>query len=232
MASIGGTQTEKTPWDYVYDFLGGTLAPVIFEIQRLLPDSLLFGTLVMFILTGNTTWGVLLTFLIELLVAHGILATGFQAYQGPQKSQGPLSCRPGFRHPRFDFTRFFIRDRYPSVSTFSLGAIATYFGLTINYFSETLRAMGPEWAARVTVAYIFIALFVVSILSTRLLYGCESKSELIIALIAGLLSSIILFSINFSIFGAEGINILGLPMLVDKTKEGNPIYICTKQNPM
>jgi hypothetical protein len=229
MASAIQSQAEKTPWDYTYEFFGGTIVPVVFEIQRLLPDSLLFGTLAMFIFTGNTTWGVLLTFLVEILVAHGLLAAGFQAYQGPQKAMGPLSCRPGFRHPRFDFTRFFIRDRYPSVSTFSLSAIATYFGLTINYFAETLRAMGPEWAARVTVAYIFIALFVVSILSTRLLYGCESKSELLVALIAGLLISVLLFSINFALFGAEGINILGLPMLVDKTKEGNPIYICTKQ---
>lgn len=220
--------SEKTPWTYIYEFLGGTIAPVGFEIQRLLPDSLLFGTLTMFILTGNTTWGVLLTFLVELLLSHSVLAAAFQAYQGPQKLQGSLACRPGFRHPRFDFTRFFIRDRYPSVSTYALSAIASYFAMTIHYFSDTLRAMGSEWAARVTVAYIFTGLFVTSILGIRMLYGCESWTELILAVIFGALSAAFFFNINFAMFGPEGINILGLPLLVDKSSQGNSIYICTK----
>lgn len=223
-------QPEKTLWDYVSEYMGGSIAPVIFEIQRLLPDSVLFGALTMYLLTGNSTWGVLSTFLVELILSHGLLAAGFQAYQGPQKLLGPLGCRPGFRHPRYDFTRFFIRDRYPSVSTFSIGAIATYFALTINYFSETLKAMGPEWSARVTVAYIFIALFLAAICVTRLLYGCESQSELIIALFCGVILAGFFFTVNFYLFGAEGINILGLPLLVDKTREGNPIYICTKDS--
>lgn len=222
--------SEKSPWDYIYEYLGGTIAPVGFEIQRLLPDSLLFGTLTMFILTGNTTWGVLLTFLIELILSHGLVAAGFQAFQGPQKLQGPLGCRPGFRHPRFDFTRFFIRDRYPSVSIYSLSAIASYFIMTINYFSATLKAMGPDWAARVTVAYIFTALFTVGLIGIRLLYGCESWTELLIAMVAGILAAILFFNLNFSIFGPEGINILGLPLLVDKSSQGNPIYICTQNS--
>jgi len=226
MASIA--QPEKTPWDYTKDFLAGSIVPVAFEIQRLLPDSLLFGTLTMFILTGNTTWGVLLTFLVELVFTHGLLGAVIQAFQGPQKQQGSLACRSGFRHPRFDFTRFFIRDRYPSASVFSISAIASYFVMTINYFSDTLKAMGPDWAARVIVAYIFTGLFIVALIGLRFLYACESGIEMTIAIGAGILAAILFFNLNFSLFGPEGINILGLPLLVDKSRQGSTIYICTK----
>ncbi len=52
--------------------------------------------------------------------------------------------------------------------------------------------------------------------------------ELISALVFGCIAAVLFFYINFAIFGAEGINILGLPLLVDKSQEGAPIYICTK----
>jgi hypothetical protein len=221
-------QAEKSPWDYTTEFFGGSIAPVAFELQRLLPDSLLFGTLTMFILTGNSTWGVLLTFLVELILSHGVLGAAFQAFQGPQKLQGSLACRTGFRHPRFDFTRFFIRDRYPSAGVFSISAIAAYFAMTIHYFSDTLKAMGSDWAARTTVAYLFTALFVVALIGLRLLYACESGTEIAIAIGAGILAAILFFSVNFALFGPEGINILGLPLLVDKSREGSTIYICAQ----
>lgn len=224
------TTPEKTLWDHVSSYIGNNIGSVGYEIQRLFPDSLLFGSFIMYFLTGNTTWGVLTLFLFESIVlVHTGLATAFQAYQGITGGQKDITCRPGFRQARFDLTRFFIRDRYPSVSIFSIGSIATYFAATIGYFTDTLRAMGPEWQSRITVAYIFIALLLVLIVAIHSLFGCEDMTEISIALVCGTVVGVILFYMNLLVFGAEGINILGLPLLVDKSQTAAPIYVCLKE---
>ena len=38
----------------------------------------------------------------------------------------------------------------------------------------------------------------------------------------------VFFYINKAVFGEEAINFLGLPYLVNKEKEGSPIYVCSK----
>lgn len=231
MASTVVKQPEKTFWDHISSYLVTNTFTVGYELQRLVPDSLLFGSFIMYFLSGNTTWGVLTLFLFEaVILAHTGLATAFQAYQGFIGGRKDDACRPGFRQARIDLTRFFIRDRYPSISLFSIGAIATYFASTIGYFTDTLRAMGTEWQSRITVSYIFIVLLLVLFVLIHNLSGCESMSEISIALISGVIVGILLFYINFLMFGAEGINILGLPLLVDKAQTANPIYVCLKEN--
>lgn len=231
MASATVKQPEKTLWDHVSSYLLTNALTVGYEMQRLVPDSLLFGSFIMYFLSGNTTWGVLTLFLFETVVlAHTGIAAGFQAYQGFVGGQKDVACRPGFRQPRFDLTRFFIRDRYPSVGLFTVGALATYMASTIGYFTDTLRAMGTEWQSRITVSYIFIALLLVLFVLIHSLSGCETMGEIITAIICGVVVGILLFYINFLIFGAEGINILGLPLLVDKSQTSTPIYVCLKEN--
>jgi len=231
MASSSLKQPEKTLWDHVSSYLLTNTLTVGYEIQRLVPDSLLFGSFIMYFLSGNTTWGVLTLFLFEtVILAHTGIATGFQAYQGFLGGQKDLACRPGFRQPRFDLTRFFIRDRYPSVSLFTIGALSTYMASTIGYFTDTLRAMGTEWQSRITVSYIFIALLLILFVLIHNLSGWESFGELLIALVCGVIVGILFFYINFLIFGPEGINILGLPLLVDKSQTAAPIYVCLKEN--
>lgn len=231
MASSPIKQPEKTLWDHVSSYLLTNTLTVSYELQRLVPDSLLFGSFIMYFLSGNTTWGVLTLFLFETVVlAHTAIASGFHAYQGFVGGRKNIACRSGFRQARFDLTRFFIRDRYPSVSLFTIGALATYMASTIGFFTDTLRAMGTEWQSRITVSYIFIALLLVLFVLIHNLSGCETISESMIAIICGVVVGILLFYVNFLIFGPEGINILGLPLLVDKSQISSPIYVCLKEN--
>jgi nitrate reductase NapE component len=198
----------------------------IVEIHSLLPDSILFGSLLLYFLTHHMAFGVFALFLMEIVGAHRLTAWMFSQSVGPTRSSGPLRCRAGFKTPQYQYQRIFSHESYPSYSIFSVTAIATYLGLSTSAFSPTMEQMGPEWASRSTVAYVFIGLFLLSFFLARL-WSCEGMTELFIAMLLAILTGVIFFYVNQAIFGVEAVNFLGLPYLVRKDKEGTPIYVCS-----
>ncbi len=202
------------------------LLDAIVEIHSLLPDSILFGSLLLYFLTHHMAIGVFAIFLMEMVGAHRLTAWIFSQSVGQTKSSGSLRCRAGFKTPQYQYQRIFAHEAYPSYSIFSVTAIATYLGLSTSAFSPTMDQMGEEWTARSIVAYSFIGLFLLSFFLARL-WSCESMSELFIAMLIAMITGVIFFYLNQAVFGVEAVNFLGLPYLVQKDKEGTPIYVCS-----
>lgn len=197
----------------------------VIEIHSLIPDSILFGSLLLYFLTHHLAIGIFAVFLMEVVASHRLISWLFSQAVGTTSS-GSLQCRAGFKTPQYHYQRIFAHEAYPSYSIFSVTAIATYLGLSTSAFRETMEEMGKEWSTRTTLAYSFIGLFLGAFLLARVSL-CESASELFVAMILAIIVGAIFFFVNKAIFGIEGVNFLGLPYLVRKDETGSPIYVCS-----
>ena len=168
-------------------------------------------------------------FVFEMSLSHRLISWMFSQTVGPSRSVD-LPCRVGFKTPQFRFERIFSHDPYPSYGVFSITAIATYLGLSINEFSQTLDSMGKDWSKRKIVSIIFITLFIIGFSIARWLSGCDSKLEITIAFVCAFIFGLFFFKLNKSLFGIESINFLGLPYLVSKDSQGSPIYVCVAED--
>jgi hypothetical protein len=218
---------QPTLWSKFKDFMGGSIIGTITEINMLMPDSILFGSLLMYFLTQNVSFGVFSIFIFETVLSHKLISWVSSQAVGVSRS-ADIQCRPGFKIAQFKPERMFSHDTYPSYAVYSITSIATYLGLAMREFSSTLDAMGSEWSSRSTVAYIFIGLVLAMFISARI-WSCDSMSEVVIAFIFAIVFGAIFYTVNKSLFGEEAMNFLGLPYLVSKESEGSPIYVCSTE---
>lgn len=219
---------QSTLWSKFKDFIGGTVINTITEIHMLMPDSILFGSVLMYFLTQHMAFGIFAIFIFETVISHKLISWVSSQAVGPSRSDN-LQCRSGYKTPQISVQRMFSKDTYPSYGTFSITAIGTYLALATREFSNTLDTMGPEWASRKTVAYTFISLVLATFISARL-WNCDTISEVTVAMIFAVMVGVIFFYINKSIFGDESMNFLGLPYLVSKESQGSTIYVCSAEN--
>jgi len=219
--------SSTTLWDKFVSFMGGSVLTAIDEIQRLIPDSILFGTLFLYVLTNNISFGVFGIFIFEIMTSHKLISWVFSQTTGDSRPKIANECRVGFRTPRFDVGRILSIYNFPSEGVFSVSSMATYLGLAMGSFKETMVAMGSEWDSRFAVALGFILTFTTLFIIVRFMRGCDTFGEISIATILGILSGLLFYAINKAIFGQESMNFLGLPFLVQKDKEGSPIYVCS-----
>jgi hypothetical protein len=222
------TTEQPTVWSKFKDFMGGTVINTITEIHMLMPDSILFGSILMYFLTQHMAFGIFAIFIFETVISHKLISWVSSQAVGSSRSDD-IQCRSGYKTPQFNVQRMFSKDQYPSYGTFSITAIGTYLALATHEFSNTLDAMGPEWASRKTVAYTFISLVLTTFVTARL-WKCDIISEVVVAMIFAIIVGVIFFYINKAIFGDEAMNFLGLPYLVSKESQGSPIYICSAES--
>jgi hypothetical protein len=222
------SETESDIWSKFKTFMGGTVIETINEIHRLMPDSILFGSILLYFLTQNIAFGVFSVFIFETVLSHKLVSWMTSQTVGSSRSTMDIKCHTGYRTPRFDVHRMFLHESYPSYGVFSITSIGTYLGLAMSEFSKTLNVMGPEWASRSKVAYALITTVVIAFAIVRW-YSCDNISEIIIAAVLALITGVLFFYINRAIFGEEAMNFLGLPYLVGKDSQGSPIYVCAAE---
>ena len=203
----------------------------IVEIHKLIPDSLLFGSLLMYFLTHNFSFVIFAVFVFETTVSHRLINWLIAQSVGvdPRPKDSNPRCRAGYTSEQFDARRIFSHDPYPSYGVFSITAIATYLGLATKEFSDTREAMGPQWKSRSIVSYVFITLLVLAFILVRLyLSDCgDTFGEICIAVFTALLVGAGFYTFNKSIFGQEAMNFLGLPYMVSNADKNDPIYVCS-----
>lgn len=223
MSATPQTQ-EPGLWGKFKDFMFGTVKNTITEIHLLMPDSILFGSILMYFLTQNISFGIFAVFIFETVLSHKIISWVASQATGSSRSSD-VQCRVGYKTPQFKPERMFSHDPYPSYGVFSITAIGTYLSLATAQFSGTLDAMGKEWAFRKNLAYGFASVVPLIYIGFRWL-NCDSIGDIIAAVAMALIVGAIFFYVNKSLFGEEAMNFLGLPYLVSKDSEGAPIYIC------
>jgi hypothetical protein len=213
------------------------------EIGALIPDSILFGSLLLYVLTQNLSFGVFAIFIFENLLSHKLLSWFMLQVEGAEVSRSiEPKCRAGYKTPQLAIDRIYDHNPYPSYGVFSVVSIAAYLGLSTHEFSDTMQQMdfnnieqtqsnNSKWRMRSTVAYTLIGIFLALFIILRLISQCDGYSEVFYASLLGLIVGMFFFKVNVSLFGTESINFLGLPYIVNKNDVGAPIYVCapTKQ---
>lgn len=197
-------------------------------MYNLMPDSVLFGSLLLYFLTQNSAYGAFSVFIVEMTVAHRVIAWFFSSSVGSPDTQKPVQCRAGYKTPRLDITRMFDHDPYPSYGIFSIVSMATYLGFAMNEYTSVLTSMGEDWKSRSMIAYIFMGLIVATFIMARMfLSSCgDTLGEIIVASIFAVVVGAIFFYVNKKLLGKEATNMLGLPYMSEKDAKGNGIFIC------
>ena len=201
----------------------------IAEIHALMPDSIMFGSLLLYFLTQNIAFGIFAVFIFENVLSHRLISWMFSQSVGSSQP-GTVGCRSGFKTARLDVNRIFNHDAYPSYGIFSITSIATYLGLATKEFTPTLDAMGSiDWSSRSIAAYACIGIVVAIFVLARLLLCTDTFGEMVIAMTLAVIVGTVFFFVNKKLFGMEGMNFLGLPYLVSKEEKGAPIYVCAAE---
>jgi hypothetical protein len=200
----------------------------IAQLHSLMPDSILFGSILLYFLTHNLSFGIFAIFIMEVIASHKLLSWFFKGVAGPSTEQRTVTekCMVGYNMTRTNIKRMFSHDLYPSYGVFSITAIGTYLGLATRSFSTTLSQMGTNWEWRGYIAYMFIALTILLVIIVRLI-TCDKGTEIMVAFLFALVTGVLFYLINKSIFGQESMNFLGLPYLVNKDDRGDTIYVCS-----
>jgi hypothetical protein len=200
------------------------------DLVHLLPDSVQFGSFLLYLLTQNTTFGIFTLFTFEVTLMHKLIGFVIKGASGPEAvrpTSGEARCRPGFRTSRVDFERAYSHNTYPSISLYFLGAMAVYLMMANYLFKETLDTMGPIWSGRLIFSIFFVVLMLLFMIAYQVLRGCDSLMGVFVALLFGCVTGAVFYFVNYSLFGTESMNFLGLPYVVDKTSSGTPIYVCS-----
>jgi hypothetical protein len=220
--------TPKTITDKMTAFFSPFQA-IAAELANLFPDSVLFGSFILYAITQNLSYGVFALFLFETSLLHRL--TGFIVQQtiGAEAQADPSSCGvSGFRNPRFAMERLTaVRPQVVSPFLFYAAATLIYLCAAIGQFKETLDKMGPDWSGRFYFVVIAAPLFTALMMVLYWVRGCMTVQGGLLAAVAGCLAGGALYMLNKTLFGPEGMNFLGLPFLIDKTDTGEPIYICS-----
>jgi len=221
-----------------------TVTGSIAEIHRLMPDSILFGSILLYFLTQNVAFGVFSVFIFEIVNTHKLISWMFSQAVGdpgsktgpkPTPSSGPtysamIKSRMGYKTPRYDYKRMFSHSQYPSYGVFSIVAIGAYLAMAMKEFTDTFKELDladtekiAQWRTRPIVAYCLIAIISLITVIVHWALDEESVGEIVIALTCALITGIVFFYINRSLFGRESMNFLGIPTM---SPLNGPIYIC------
>jgi hypothetical protein len=196
------------------------------ELVQIFPDSVQFGSLLLYLLTQNYTFGIFTLFTLEVGLLHRLVGFVIKGANGPQAVNNEPRCRPGFRGTRLEFERAQMRNTYPSIQLFFLGAIAVYLTFANFLFKETLDTMGPIWSGRLYFGISFLVLMALFMMIYQIYRGCDTWTGVFMALLFGSVTGGLFYFVNYNLFGAEAMNFLGLPSIVNKADEGAPIYVC------
>lgn len=207
-----------------------SIVEVVIQLHSTLPDSVLFGSIILYVLTLNTSFFVFALFILEIIGTHKFISWMFKESSGTSGSRVETAqCYAGYKLPRHNANRIFSNHEYPSYGVFSFTAIATYLGLSTYKFSATMKSMGPQWEGRSAIAALFITGLLLAFIIVRLVI-CESLNEILVSVVCAVLSALVFFYINTLFFGLESVNFLGLPMLESKIEMNKNIYICNASN--
>lgn len=223
------------PTQKVIDFFTNTLFPVGFHMFQILPDALLVFLAIFSFLTQNFANGLLVFSLLEATAVYSLLspiAGYFVPGIAPTNARVSGSCIAGFpkvghSYATLSFYKSWLPDYgFPSGPVSLLATLIGYLLSSLFQFNKELRALGADWNTRVPIATTLSFLVLLAFVLFRYIAGCEGLGTLLLSMLLGLVGGTALMYQNGALFGKEALNVLGLPILVNKTAKGQAIYVC------
>jgi hypothetical protein len=217
-------------------FIDNTIVPVITEMMRIFPDGLVITSGLYALLTISFPFSIFFGSMLEATaIFHAIRYSTSYLGVSPMSATGSSVthiCRTGFTKPTTSllsmsmFSSEGLTNPFPSSQIYMLSVASAYIFSTLNTQAKELSALGPSYSARYYISTIFLTVVLFLFVCFRIAYGCESFAVAIMSVPIGLLLGILLVQQNLRLFGAESINLIGIPLLKSRTANGKKIYVC------
>ena len=221
----------------VTDVWSKTIKPLGEEQFRLLPDSILFGSAILAFLTQSFA---MVIFFLSMIETAGIQA-GLQALFGyldstrliPSAAGATPQCRAGFMKSTLESLTLMsgssVPSAYPSPPLFFLSTACSYVLSSLYGLREELEGLGPEYSARFYFAIGASFLFLLMFTFYRLANSCETVGIATMSLLMGGFLGSLLVLQNWMLFGKDSVNLIGVPLLRERTADKKPIYVCPQK---
>ena len=149
------------------------------------------------------------------------------------RTQSSQQCRSGFSSKVLSSLSMFSsesRVSFPSAPLYMFSVAAAYVFSTLNYQAKELEALGPAFSSRYYFSVIFLLSLLLMLSLFRLSFACDSFGVILATIPIGLVVGITLVMQNKLLFGAQSINLLGIPLLKNRTVAGKKLYVCPTQS--
>ena len=220
----------------ITDLWSNTIKPNVHEEFRLLPDSLLIGSAILALATQSFSMTVFFATLLETAGLNAILQTLFGFLDRNRllpTLASEAKCKSGFMSPTLStFSTLKASDlktAFPSPSIFFLSTASSYVIASLYTLKDELEQLGSDYSARYYLAVFASFLFLLTMTSYRLYNGCDTVGPATLSLLAGCIVGSLLVMQNLLLLGKDSINLIGVPLLRERTSDKKPIYVCPQK---
>lgn len=233
----GGAPTDLWDMKNVTNIWSQYIKPLAQEEVRLLPDSLLVGTALLALLTQSFSMAIFFLTLVETAGVNYGLQT-LASYMDPGrtvptvKSASP-ECRSGFVTTRLDTFSALkcaaLSSSFPSPILFFLATASSYVVSSLYSLRDELENLGAEYSSRFYLSIFATFFLLLAISSYRMMNGCDGLGVATFSLVMGGILGALLVTQNWYLFGKDSINLIGIPLLRERTADKKPIYVCPQK---
>lgn len=211
----------------------GYVVPVSAESMRIMPDSILYGTGLLSLITYSTPMMFLFAAVSLGYIGANLINLGATTFfpQDVPPASSSSSCISGIYSPTVARLSLLPElggksSGFPSGPLFILATTVFYCITSVLQQSEVLNQLGDSYKAKPVAISVLGTLLLAVFLGYLLYSGCSGFLTLLFSVIVGIALGCILSLTFANIFGQESINLLGLPLFVRRDQTGQPIYIC------
>jgi hypothetical protein len=212
------------------------IKPTVAEGFRLLPDSLLYGTGILTLVTYQTPMLFLFVLTFIAFIASNLIASATTTLFPQETPPATVSadCLPGIYTPTGArltlLSDIACPSGFPSMPMFILATFTIYCITSVLQQSDVLNQLGADYAAKLPAVAFLGAGLMICLIFYLMNNGCSGFMTLLFSIVAGGLLGGAASGIISMLFGQEAINILGLPLFVGRTDTGKPLYVCAAKN--
>ncbi len=212
------------------------IKPTVTEGFRLLPDSLLYGTGILTLITYQTPMLFLFILTFLAFIVSNVIASASTSLFPQEAPPATISaeCLPGIYTPTGArltlLSDIACPSGFPSMPMFILSTFTIYCITSVLQQSDVLNQLGGDYAAKLPAVCFLGAGLIICLIFYLMSNGCNGFMTLLFSIAAGGLLGGAASGLFSLIFGQESINILGLPLFVSRDCAGQPLYVCAAKN--
>ncbi len=214
-------------------FVSDVASPAVGRIMAYLPDTIIFGTLIFSFLTMSYPLLILLLFQFEVILAQKFSSSLFRTlFPTLTIPNGSEQCIEGYYNNPSEARKSIMNlfgptgGSFPSRPLFLLTAVLTYMMTAFMSFQSSIENLGEDYVTRSTISTVGSAILVLTVFILYWRNGCETFLHGITTILFGVGIGVGGLFLHRAIFGDESINLLGLPVIVNKLDKGTPLAIC------
>ena len=216
--------------------VGNYVKPVVQEMLRIFPDSIVVGSGIYALLVQSFQYFVFFLSMLEAKAAFTLISYTTSFLNITPGLALPKSythiCRSGFTDTATPLALAMFKpnqqNEFPSEQMYVLSVAASYLFSSLNVLSDELQGLGPAYASRYYVSVICLLALISIFMAFRISSGCETFGTIMATIPIGLLIGYALVQQNTRLISKDSVNLIGVPLLVNKAATGQPIYVCPK----